>query len=130
MSVVDVIRYFSNSANVTNLYKVKLMKLMWYADFLAYKLRGYAITGLVYQALPMGAVPIGHDSIIDLKGVNYEEIDMGDGTAYRFCRSEYSVEIDESAMKCKFKNSSKNAYRFLNSKTLSCNVVEAIVYYS
>lgn len=82
--VVDVIRYFSNSSEVNNLYKVKLMKLMWYADFLSYKLRGYAITGLVYQALPMGAVPIGHDSIIDLKGIAYEEIDMGDGTAYRF----------------------------------------------
>lgn len=86
--VVDVIRYFSNSIAVTNLYKVKLMKLMWYADFLSYKLRGHAITGLVYQALPMGAVPIGHDSIIDLKGIIYEEIDMGDGTAYRFEKSE------------------------------------------
>lgn len=35
--VVDVIRYFASSKNVTNLYKVKLMKLMWYADVLAYK---------------------------------------------------------------------------------------------
>lgn len=85
--VVDVIRYFSNSDNISNLYKVKLMKLMWYADFLSYKLREHAITGLVYQALPMGAVPIGHDSIIDLEGIIYEEIDMGDGTAYRFCKS-------------------------------------------
>ncbi len=86
--VVDVIRYFSNSDKVTNLYKVKLMKLMWYADFLAYKCRGTSITGLVYQALPMGAAPIGHDSIIDLQGVVYEEIDMGGGTAYRFGKSE------------------------------------------
>lgn len=82
--VVDMIRYFSNSPGVTNLYKVKLMKLMWYSDFLAYKIRGYAITGLVYQALPMGAVPIGHDSIIDLNGVIYEEVEMGDGTGYKF----------------------------------------------
>ena len=43
--VVDVIRYFASSVNVTNLYKVKLMKLMWYADALAYKRRGAAITG-------------------------------------------------------------------------------------
>lgn len=82
--VVDVIRYFSNSDFVTNLYKVKLMKLMWYGDFLSYKVRGYAITGLIYQAFPMGAVPIGHDSIINLNGVECEEIDMGDYTAYRF----------------------------------------------
>ena len=85
--VVDVIRYFANSSKVTNLYKVKLMKLLWYANCLAYKTRGAAITGLVYQALPMGAVPIGHDSIINLKGVMCDEIDMGDGTAYRFGNS-------------------------------------------
>ena len=82
--VVDVIRYFASSTNVTNLYKVKLMKLMWYADSLAYKRRGSAITGLVYQALPMGAVPVGHNSIIDLKDVPCEEVDMGETNAYHF----------------------------------------------
>lgn len=82
--VVDVICYFANSADVTNLYKVKLMKLLWYADTLAYKQRGCAITGLVYQAMPMGAVPIAHESLIALKGVECEEIAMGEGTAYRF----------------------------------------------
>lgn len=71
--VVDVIRYFAASDQIINLYKVKLMKLMWYADALSYKLRGYAITGLVYKALPMGAVPVGHESIIDLKDVPCEE---------------------------------------------------------
>ena len=34
--VVDVIRYFAASDKITNLYKVKLMKLMWYADALSY----------------------------------------------------------------------------------------------
>lgn len=82
--VVDVIRYFAVSLNVTKLYKVKLMKLMWYADVLSYKMRGFAITGLVYQALPMGAVPIGHNSIIDLKDVPCEEVDMGETYAYHF----------------------------------------------
>lgn len=86
--VVDVIRYFSNSEQVSNLYKVKLMKLLWYADFLAYKERKRAITGLVYQALPMGAVPVGHDSIIDLAGVEYEEVEIGDGTGYYFHASQ------------------------------------------
>lgn len=82
--VVDVIRYFAASAEITALYKVKLMKLMWYADALSYKRRGFAITGLVYQALPMGAVPVGHDSIIDLKDVPCEEVDMGETNAYYF----------------------------------------------
>ncbi|MDO5406900.1 MAG: DUF4065 domain-containing protein [Eubacteriales bacterium] len=82
--VVDVIRYFASSAQVSNLYKVKLMKLMWYADALSYKNRGFAITGLVYQALPMGAVPVGHNSIIDLKDVPCEEVDLGETNAYYF----------------------------------------------
>ena len=82
--VVEVIRYFASSIKVTSLYKVKLMKLMWYADALSYKRRGIAITGLVYQALPMGAVPVGHNSIIDLKDVPCEEVDMGETNAYHF----------------------------------------------
>lgn len=82
--VVDVIRYFAASTKITSLYKVKLMKLMWFADALSYKQRGTAITGLVYQALPMGAVPVGHDSIIDLRGVPCEEVDLGETTAYHF----------------------------------------------
>lgn len=86
--VVDVIRYFAASVKVTSLYKVKLMKLLWYADALSYKKRGYAITGLVYQALPVGAVPIGHESIIDLKDVPCEEEDMGETYACHFTLSE------------------------------------------
>ena len=86
--VVDVIRYFAASKKITNLYKVKLMKLMWYADALSYKRRGFSITGLVYLALPMGAVPVGHNSIIDLKDVPCEEVDMGETNAYRFSLDE------------------------------------------
>jgi putative zinc finger/helix-turn-helix YgiT family protein len=86
--VVDVIRYFAASTQITSLYKVKLMKLMWYADALSYKNRGFAITGLVYQALPMGAVPVGHNSIIDLRDVPCEEIDMGETNAYHFSLKE------------------------------------------
>ncbi len=86
--VVDVIRYFASSSRITSLYKVKLMKLMWYADALSFKRTGHAITGLVYQALPMGAVPVAHDSIIDLKGVPCEEVDMGEANAYHFCLKE------------------------------------------
>ncbi len=79
-----MIRYFAVSTKITSLYKVKLMKLKWYADALSYKVRGFAITGLVYQALPMGAVPVGYNSIIDLKGVPFEEMDMGETNAYHF----------------------------------------------
>lgn len=86
--VVDVIRYFAASTQITSLYKVKLMKLLWYADALSYKKRGFAITGLVYRALPMGAVPVGHNSIIDLRDVPCEEVDMGETNAYHFSLKE------------------------------------------
>ena len=82
--VVDVIRYYASSSKITNLFKVKLMKLMWYADALSYKERGFAITGLIYKALPMGAVPVAHNFIIDLKDVPCEDVDMGETNAYHF----------------------------------------------
>ena len=96
--VVAVIRYFANSSEVLNLYKVKLMKLLWYADSLSFKRRGFSMTGLVYSALPMGAVPIAHKSIIDLKGVSYEEEEFADGSGYRFVKTsddDYTVLTNE-----------------------------------
>lgn len=45
------------AAKVESLHKVKLMKMLWYSDYLHYKRNGVSISGLVYRALPMGAVP-------------------------------------------------------------------------
>ena len=82
--VVDMIHYYANSSLVTSLFRVKLMKLLWYADALSYKRRGHAISGLVYRALPMGAVPVAYESIVDLSTIHCEEIEIGDGTGYKF----------------------------------------------
>ena len=86
--VVDMIRYYANSSRVISLFRVKLMKLLWYADALSYKRRGHAISGLVYRALPMGAVPVAYESIVDLSTIRCEEIEMGDGTGYKFLPTE------------------------------------------
>jgi len=86
--VVDVIRYFANSIKVKCLYKVKLMKLLWYSDALSYKRYGHSITGLVYQAWPMGAVPINYDLIVDLKGIKHEEVDFWEGSGDHFVPTE------------------------------------------
>lgn len=69
--LADVIGYFACFVN--NLYKVKLMKLLWYADALYYKRHGKAITGLVYKHMPLGALPIGYDEIIYLPTVKVLE---------------------------------------------------------
>ena len=58
---------------VANLFKVKLMKMLWYADALSYKENGAAITGLVYRHNEMGALPIGHYSLMNLENLNVHE---------------------------------------------------------
>lgn len=65
-----------------NLYKVKLMKMLWYADALSYQKRGYSITGLVYQHMPYGALPIANAEIINLPQLDVEEIERDDGVSY------------------------------------------------
>lgn len=101
--LIDVICYFCNSENVKNLYKVKLMKLLWYADNLSYKRRKSSITGLVYEALPMGAVPKAHQFLIELNGVMYDEIEFGDSVGYQFKKNpkrvfEYLTEEDKEIL--------------------------------
>ena len=87
--VVDVVNYIANAAEVTGLYLVKLIKLLWYSDALSYKRSGKSMTGLVYKALPMGAVPIAYKSLVDLKGIEYEEVDFGESAGNHFIRTEH-----------------------------------------
>ena len=115
--VLDSIRFFANSKNVTSLYKVKLMKLLWYADALSFKRYGHSITGLVYRALPMGAVPIAYESIVDMNGIEYEEVEFDEGTGCHFIPSknqEYPSLTDDDisvldAIIAKFGKYPKNA---------------------
>ena len=73
----NVIGYFANS--VTNLYKVKLMKLLWYADMLHYIRHDKAMMGLVYKHMPYGALPLAYDEVIYLPTVKiFEEVNHDD----------------------------------------------------
>ncbi len=80
--VVEIVNVFS--LKVQNLFKVKLMKYLWYSDFLNYKRTGRSITGLAYKALPMGAVPEAHEMIIALEGIHFNEVLINGNTAYKF----------------------------------------------
>lgn len=82
--VVDVVNYLANSEVVKRLYKTKLFKLLWYVDALAFKRTRKSMTGLIYQALPMGAVPVAGDILIQLKGIHYEEVDFNDNIGCLF----------------------------------------------
>jgi putative zinc finger/helix-turn-helix YgiT family protein len=89
--VIDVINYLA--LNVKSLHKVKLMKLLWYSDNLNYKRYGHSITGLVYKALPMGAVPEAYEKIVELNNVNFEEISYED---YEYVAQKFSAVKDFS----------------------------------
>lgn len=85
--VVEIINYYASK--VDSLHKVKLMKMLWYGDNVSYKRRGKSITGLVYSALPMGAVPVGYEQILDLDGVVFERVVYGpECMGYRFYQAE------------------------------------------
>ncbi len=58
---------------VDNLFKVKLMKMLWYSDVLAFIDCGCSMTGMVYRHEPMGALPIGHYSLMNLENLNVQE---------------------------------------------------------
>lgn len=72
--------------NTKYLYKVKLMKMLWYVDALSMKQFNKAITGLVYTHQKMGALPVGHSSLVLLDRLNVqEEIDeVHDSTMLHF----------------------------------------------
>ena len=66
-----IVSYYAET--ISRLFKVKLMKLLWYADALQFKKTGHAITGLVYCHEPMGALPIGHNDLMNLERLNVKE---------------------------------------------------------
>ena len=66
-NLTNVLGYITKEMGPTK--KVVLMKLLWYIDSLSYKNNGYTITGLVYEHMPYGALPIGHREIIELSSI-------------------------------------------------------------
>ncbi len=90
--VIEMINYIAKS--VGSLHKVKLMKMLWYSDILHFKRHGKAMSGLVYSALPMGAVPEGYDKIILLDGVKFDTVYYGENVGYKF-RSVSGFELKE-----------------------------------
>lgn len=66
-----IISYFASK--IKYLYKIRLMKLLWYTDMIFYNNYGVSMTGLVYTHKQYGALPIGHHEIIGLYNVYTEE---------------------------------------------------------
>ncbi len=79
--VANVIGYFSQF--IDRLYKVKLMKLLWYTDSIFFGRHSNSMTGLVYKHMPLGALPIAYDEIISLPTVKVVEELIYDDASYR-----------------------------------------------
>lgn len=95
-----IISYFASA--VVNPLKTKMMKLLWYADVLSYKKRGAAMTGLVYAHEHYGALPLGHNVLVNLENLKVEEeYSLNYDTVLRFYsadEADYSI-LDKEELK-------------------------------
>lgn len=81
--VENMIAFFAEKSR--RLYKVKLMKLLWYADSLFCKKYGKGMSGQVYKHLPLGAVPKAHEEILRYSQTSIEIVEeyIEDNIAYK-----------------------------------------------
>ena len=77
----NVMAYFAEKTN--NLFKVKLMKLLWYADALYFRRHSKSMTGLIYEHMTYGALPIGFNEILDLPTIKVIEEMIYEDISYR-----------------------------------------------
>lgn len=76
-------------------FKVKMNKLLYYADFTHYKYFGRSITGIRYEAIKMGPVPTHYQSLFDIskgrEAFEIEEIWFEDSD---FAGEKFSASLD------------------------------------
>jgi putative zinc finger/helix-turn-helix YgiT family protein len=61
--IASIISYFSTGR--LELFKTKLNKLLFYADFGYFKQAGFSMTGISYRAIQLGPVPAQYDKLYD-----------------------------------------------------------------
>lgn len=120
----NIVSYFAEK--IENLYKVKLMKMLWYADSLSFKTSHCSMTGLVYCHEPMGALPIGHYKIVGLENIKMQEEEGYEYTKYHFlpnnkldklCLSKDEIKILNRVIN-KFKSfSSADIVKYMHAET-------------
>ena len=79
--LATVMSYYANQVN--HLYKVKMMKLLWYTDAIYYRRHGQSMTGLVYEHMAFGALPIGFNEILSVPTIRVVEEMMFEDIGYR-----------------------------------------------
>lgn len=80
--IESIVSYYAE--RIADLYKIQLMNLLWYADALCFKAYSNSMTGLVYRHESMGILPVGHNSLMNLKNINVQEECEYESTKYHF----------------------------------------------
>ena len=90
--LIEMIKYFVCNSNW--IYPTKLNKEMFYADFYHYKRFGISISGLNYQAIQFGPVPVHYNTIYDnIDGINKEMVLAHDMESTRLTCDEYDLSL-------------------------------------
>ena len=123
----NMINFFASK--MKGLYKVKLMKLLWYADSLHYKLHQRSMTGLVYYHYDMGALPKGHHKILELKDVKVkEEFDSPEVIKYHILPRENFDESVFSKEELEVLNSVVNRFRYTKTADMIAYMHDEVAY--
>jgi len=80
--VAAVINYIAGKVDFPHL--TRTLKMLWYSDALSYKRHDKVITGLIYTAEPMGALPLGYKKIMSLDEVDFSINSIGEGDGILF----------------------------------------------
>ena len=77
--VTQIVKFFA--VKDKNLFKLRLLKYLFYSDFLFFKRFSVSLSGLTYQRFPMGPVPLEYDFLLDVVSktgeVTKEYVDIG-----------------------------------------------------
>lgn len=79
--ISNMISFFDSK--LKGLYKTKLNKLLFYADFTSYARTGYAISGISYRAIQFGPVPSQYQKmyvkLCDDAKLSIDQVEVGNG---------------------------------------------------
>ena len=93
--VSQIIAFFHEKIE---LFKTKLNKLLFYADFMMYQRTGHSITGIKYRAIPYGPVPAEYEKLFlrlqDEEKINIVEVGFENGNYGELIKSNQKVQID------------------------------------
>lgn len=97
--VSEMIKFFICKEG--SIFPTKLNKELFYADFLHYKRHGQSISGLQYQAIQYGPVPVHYDTIYDnIEGIDKEIVLAHEMESTRLsCRSNDESVFSEQEIK-------------------------------